>query len=52
MSELSNVEAIKKFFGEGKDGRPVTNLELKDCIKGDKDGYHWMADEARKILAQ
>ncbi|MBU0598747.1 hypothetical protein KKF61_07245 [Patescibacteria group bacterium] len=50
MKNLSKSQAIKKFFGEGKNSREVTNPELRELIAADRAGYDWLAEECLKAL--
>lgn len=49
MAELTNVQAISKFFGK-KEGQSMTEFmqEMKALTTEDKD---WLGDECRKALA-
>ena len=47
--ELSNIQAIKKFFGEGKHGRAVENKELT-AFAGDTISLRELGDLCRDAL--
>ena len=51
MAELSRIQAIKKFFGEGKHGRPVENKELTVFIR-DKESLEELGKMCRDALAE
>ncbi len=51
MAQLSNIQAIKKFFGEGSHGRPVENKELTAFLH-DKGSLQELGDMCRKELGQ
>lgn len=50
ITELTNVQAINKFFGK-KEGQSMSEFmdEVKALTPEDKD---WLGDECRKALAQ
>lgn len=47
---MKRIEAIKTYFGQGEDARPVTNAELINFRKEDAAGFNEIAELCAQAL--